>query len=152
MYRFTVRAARLFFNNVPLLQQISTELLDTVFVPRVVAKQLLLAMALESGILTYKQVKNVLQNLLSNFSSRNRLIAQLKRRQEATDSMDDWMTIAEAIDLAQGHTVWRSDPDCALYEKERIVRLIYSLSRFLYRWFNQILTLVFTSCYADCSH
>lgn len=86
-----------------------------------VARQLLLAVALESGILTYKQVKAVCSSLLSNLSSRSRLIAKLKQRQEEAETQDDWMTIAEAIDLTQGHTAWRSDPECALYEKERIV-------------------------------
>ncbi|CAB9518021.1 Patatin-like phospholipase domain-containing protein [Seminavis robusta] len=112
--------ARILIAYVPVLREISLELLDTVFVPRTVAKQLLLAIALEAGVLTYKQVTTIVKALLSNFSSRNRLIAELERQQKTVKDQDDWMCLAEAIDLAQGHTVWRSDPNCALYEKERI--------------------------------
>ena len=118
------RTARIFITYAPLLREISSELLDTVFIPKTVAKQLLLAIALETGVLTYKQVTAVLKALLSNFSSRSRMIAELERKQRKAETQDDWMCLAEAIDLAQGHTAWRSDPACALYEKERITARI----------------------------
>lgn len=108
----------------PVVKGISVELLDTVFVPKTVAKQLVLAIALETGVLTYRQVTTIVKALLSNFSSRSRLIAELERKQRAATDQDDWMCLAEAIDLAQGHTSWRSDPECALYEKERITARI----------------------------
>ena len=116
--------ARIAIAYIPVLKEISLELLDTVFVPKTVVKQLVLAIALETGVLTYKQVTTICKSLVSNFSSRSRLIAELERQQAKAASQDDWMTLAEAIDLAQGHTVWRSDPNCALYEKERITARI----------------------------
>lgn len=114
------RTARIFIVYVPLLKRISVELLDTVFVPKAVAKQLLLAVALETGVLTYRQVTTVLKAILSNFSSRSRLIANLERQQRTAKTQDDWMCLAEAIDEAQGHAVWRSQSSCLLYEEERI--------------------------------
>jgi Domain of unknown function (DUF3336) len=105
---------------VPIIREVTLELLDTVFVPRTVAKQLLLAIALETGVLTYRQVTAILKALLPNFSSRSRMIVEMERQMRSSKTQDDWMCLAEAIDLAQGHTVWRSNPDCALYEKERI--------------------------------
>ena len=98
--------------------------MDTVFVPKYVVKQLLLAMALETGVITYRQLTVTLKALCSNFSSRSRLIAELERQQRVAKTQDDWMSLAEAIDQAQGNTVWRSDPECALYEKDRITARI----------------------------
>lgn len=120
----SLRTARIAIAYAPVLKEVSVELLDTVFVPKTVAKQLLLAIALETGVLTYKQVTAILKSLSSNFSSRSRMIANLERQQRTATTQDDWMCLAEAIDLAQGDTVWRSDPNCALYEKERITARI----------------------------
>lgn len=118
------RVARIVIDYAPVLQEMSLELLDTVFVPKYVVKQLLLAIALETGVLTYRQLTIIVKALTSNFSSRKRLIASLERQQRAAESQDDWMCLAEAIDQAQGNTVWRSDPECALYEQERITARI----------------------------
>jgi TAG lipase / steryl ester hydrolase / phospholipase A2 / LPA acyltransferase len=120
----TVRTARIAIAYAPILKEISLEFLDTVFVPKTVVKQLMLAIALEAGVLTYKQVSSIVKALLSNFSSRNRMIAELERKQKTAETQDDWMCLAEAIDLAQGNTAWRSDPKCALYEQERITARI----------------------------
>ena len=125
LFSFSIhRVARIVVDYAPVLHEWSLELLDTVFVPKYVVKQLLLAMALETGVLTYRQLTVIAKALLSNFSSRSRLIASLERQQKSAESQDDWQSLAEAIDQAQGHSVWRSDPDCSLYEKDRITARI----------------------------
>lgn len=58
--------------------------------------------------------------LLSNFSSRSRLIRHLQKQQTQSKTQDEWMDLAERIDNIQGNDVWRSDPDCKLYERDRI--------------------------------
>jgi hypothetical protein len=58
--------------------------------------------------------------ILSKFSSRSRLTRHLEREQQKSTSQDEWMDLAERIDNIQGNDVWRSDPDCKLYERERI--------------------------------
>ena len=97
---------------------------DTVFVPKVIAKQLVLLVALETGLVTVQQVTAIVQWLLSNFSSRSRLIRQLHAEQLKAVSQDEWMDLAERIDNIQGNDVWRSDPNCPLYERERIAARI----------------------------
>lgn len=69
---------------------------------------------------TLNQVLRVAKSILSNFSSRSRLIRHLERRQKESSSQDEWMDLAERIDNIQGNDVWRSDPNCQLYERERI--------------------------------
>lgn len=96
------------------------QLIDTVFVPKVIAKQLVLLVALETGLVTVQQVTAVIQWLFSNFSSRSRLIRQLHQEQRNAVTQDEWMDLAERIDNIQGNDIWRSDPNCPLYERERI--------------------------------
>jgi hypothetical protein len=69
---------------------------------------------------TVNQVLHVVSVLLSNFSSRSRLIRHLERLQINATTQDEWMDLAERIDNIQGNDIWRSDPGCQLYERERI--------------------------------
>ena len=132
-FSLAYRTARVVVEYAPVLQEWTLELLDTVFVPKYVVKQLILAMALETGVLTCRQLTVTIKALLSNFSSKSRLIASLERKQRSAGSQDDWQCLAEAIDQAQGHAVWRSDPDCSLYEKERITARIEELIHIMRR-------------------
>jgi TAG lipase/steryl ester hydrolase/phospholipase A2/LPA acyltransferase len=99
--------------------------IDLVFVPRVVFKQLLLLIALDAGLVTVQQVTSVLHAIfISNFSSRSRLIRQLIEEQNASTTQDEWMDLAERIDNVLGNDAWRSDPECSLYERDRIAARI----------------------------
>jgi len=53
-------------------------------------------------------------------SSRSRLIRKLLAQQNKAETQNEWMDLAEKIDNIQGNDVWRSDPECPLYERERI--------------------------------
>jgi len=113
-------AFKLLVANLPAMKQISAEVLEIVFVPKTIAKQLVLVVALQTGAVTIKQIVSLLRALFSNFSSRSRLIRQLQAQQGLANSQDEWMDLAERIDSIQENDVWRSDPNCALYERERI--------------------------------
>jgi len=106
--------------QIPAMKQFITEAVELVFMPKATAKQLALMIALETGLVTFQQVSSLIQSLLSNFSSRSRLIGQLKTEQQNAVTQDDWMDLAERIDNIQGNDVWRSDPNCPLYERDRI--------------------------------
>ena len=78
------------------------------------------AIALETGMVTVSQFLKFVNRLLSNFSSRSRLIRNLQQEQEEASSQDEWMDLAERIDNIQGNDVWRSDNNSQLYEGHRI--------------------------------
>jgi hypothetical protein len=50
------------------------KIIQTTFVPKAIAKQLVLVVALKAGIVTIQQVMAVIQSMTGNFSSRTRLI------------------------------------------------------------------------------
>lgn len=91
-----------------------------VFATKAVAKQLALAVALETGMVTANQIFHVFNMVLSHFSSKSRLIRHLTEQQSHAVTQDEWMDLAERIDHIQGDDIWRSDPECQLYERERI--------------------------------
>lgn len=90
-----------------MMKEVTLELMDTIFVPRTVARQLALAVALDAGMVTMSSIMGAIQSFLSNFSSRSRLIRQLKDKQERSETQDDWIELALKIDNVQGNDVWR---------------------------------------------
>jgi TAG lipase/steryl ester hydrolase/phospholipase A2/LPA acyltransferase len=106
--------------HLPMLKEVASTVIETIFIPKAIMKQLALLVALETGYVTISQVTSLIQSLLSNFSARQRLIRQLQEEQTTTATQDDWMDLAERIDSIQGNDVWRSDPNCPLYERDRI--------------------------------
>jgi len=120
LHKVMDEAAKLIIAQLPMLKKVTVELVETIFIPRAIAKQLVLLIALETGLVTYKQVTALVESLLSNFSSRSRLIRQLQSEQQNAATQDEWMDLAERIDSIQGNDVWRSDPNCPLYERDRI--------------------------------
>jgi len=105
------RAARILIAQLPHVKRITEEIIAVVFVPKVIAKQLALMIALKAGLVTVQQVTTIVQRLTPNFSRRPRLIQQLLEEQRNSVSQDEWMDLAERIDNIQGNDVWRSDPN-----------------------------------------
>ena len=99
-------------------------MIDMIFVPKVIANQLMLLVVLETGLVTVQQLSYIIQSISSNFSSRSRLIRSLQNDLLQTTTQDEWMDLAERIDNIQGNDIWRSDPNCPLYERERIAARI----------------------------
>lgn len=96
------------------------EIIECVFVPKAIVKQVTLAVLLETGVVTLNQVLRIVQTLCCNFSSRSKLIRQLERQQSVAGTQDEWMDLAEQIDQIQGNDIWRTEPTCPLYESDRI--------------------------------
>jgi hypothetical protein len=115
-----IRAAIVAMYNFPLVKKATLEALETIFATKTIARQLALAIALETGMVTLSQFFAVVNSVLANFSSRSRLIRHLKQQQDQALAQDDWMDLAERIDNVQGNDVWRSDPNSLLYERDRI--------------------------------
>lgn len=78
------------------------------------------AIALETGMITVNQFLKIVNRLLSNFSSRQRLIRNLQQQQDEATTQDEWMDLAEKIDNIQGNDIWRSKNSSQLYEENRI--------------------------------
>ena len=71
-------------------------------------------------MITVNQFLKIVNRLLSNFSSRSRLIRNLQQKQDEATTQDEWMDLAEKIDNIQGNDVWRSTNSSQLYEENRI--------------------------------
>ena len=106
------------------MREIAQEVIEVIFVPKTIAKQLIVLMALETGMVTLTQVTTLISSLFAQCSSQQRLIRYLYKQQSVAQTQDEWMDLAERIDQLQGNDVWRTDPNCPLYERARITARI----------------------------
>jgi hypothetical protein len=127
------RTTKVLIEHLPAVRKIAEDVLELVFTPRAIARQFVLAIALETGALTVEQLLKALRAVSANFSSRARLIRQLCLEQSEASTQDDWMDLAERIDSIQGNDLWRSEPDCPLYEADRISARIDELVHLMRR-------------------
>ena len=116
----TNRATQIIIENAPHAKECIVEMIEYVFVPRAIARQVALAVLLETGVVTINQVFAIVNRIYCNFSSRSRLISQLEDKQKDAVSQDEWMDLAEQIDNIQGNDIWRTELNCPLYESDRI--------------------------------
>lgn len=135
-------ASNILMANLPEMRRIASEAIEVVFMPKAIAKQVALAIILETGAVTINQVMNIIKRIYCNFSSRSRLIRQLEDRQKTADTQDEWMNLAEQIDNIQGNDVWRSEQSCALYESDRISSRVDELVHLMRR--RDVFDLMFT--------
>jgi hypothetical protein len=84
------RAAIFVVHNFPVVKKATLEALETIFATKTVARQLALAIALETGMVTLSQFFAVINSILANFSSRSRLIRHLKSQQDMALTQDEW--------------------------------------------------------------
>uniref|UniRef100_A0A7S3L689 PNPLA domain-containing protein n=1 Tax=Amphora coffeiformis TaxID=265554 RepID=A0A7S3L689_9STRA len=117
-------AAQLLMEHLPALREMGREAMELIFVPQTVARQLMLLLALETGMVTMGQLQSIVAHLVATLSPRQRRIRALLKAQSVATSQDDWMDLAEQIDHLQGNDMWRTDPNCQLYEQARITARI----------------------------
>jgi len=120
LHRVLDEAAIFVIGGFPFFKKATLEALETIFATKALGRQLALAIALETGMITVNQFLKIVNSLLSNFSSRSRLIRNLQQQQDEASTQDEWMDLAERIDNIQGNDVWRSNNDSQLYEGHRI--------------------------------
>mmetsp|Transcript_12200 Transcript_12200/g.21752 ORF Transcript_12200/g.21752 Transcript_12200/m.21752 type:complete len:821 (-) Transcript_12200:15-2477(-) len=135
-------AANTIINNLPEMRKGLLDALDFVFIPKQIASQFVLAVALETAMVTVNQIWHIFRSIAASVSTHSRLIRQLQSQTRMAESQDEWMDLAEQIDSIQGNDIWRTERTCALYECERIQARIDELVHLMRR--RDIFDLMFT--------
>ena len=58
--------------------------------------------------------------MITYVSAKSRLVRELHEKQHVAESQDEWMELAQQIDIIQGNDIWRTKKECALYESGKI--------------------------------
>lgn len=104
----------------PLVRRMSIQFFETVFVPKAIMQQVMLLFFLEIGLVSLNQFTNMINSVMGAFSSRTRVIRQLREQQRTVSTQDEWMDLAERIDFIQSNDEWRNDPSSSYYDYDRI--------------------------------
>ncbi|CAB9522298.1 Patatin-like phospholipase domain-containing protein [Seminavis robusta] len=117
---------RLLLQHGPWIQKIFMDVFsDMIFVPRIVAKQMMLAMVLETGRLVFSRVYHYSTGLVVQLvSSRARMLRQLTLDQQSAQTQDEYMMLAEQHDALTQAQTWRMESSSPLYERDRIATTI----------------------------
>lgn len=119
-----IRSAIFVVYHFPTVRRGALDALETIFALKTLTRQIALVVALEMGSVTLGQLVSGLQTILIRaFSVKYRLICHLKKQMDRPTqplSHDEWIDLAERIDIVQGDDVWRSDPDSPCYDRKRI--------------------------------
>ena len=94
--------------------------IELIFVPKQIAAQCVLLIAMKTSLVIASQMRKVIKHIASSVSTKAHLIRELCDKQTITDTQDEWMELAEKIDVIQGRDVWRKRKECDLYEAQKI--------------------------------
>lgn len=108
--------------DLPAAEYVLFELIDAAFAPRLIAKQVVCILALQTVVLASRAVYAGYKYGMSHiFSSRERLRRNLERKLKNAATYDEWKEIAEELDVVDGNDIWRMDDSSPLFDS-RILR------------------------------
>ncbi|GMH82738.1 hypothetical protein TrVE_jg11607 [Triparma verrucosa] len=136
------QALKVAIEGLPAAEHIFIEAIDVIFVPRVILRQLALTIMVQTGTVTVASLFKSARYILSSFSRRTRSIRSLRQRVKDAASQTEWQQLAEEIDRLEGNDQWRLEPQCALYESERLIARIEEFKHLIRR--HDIFDLMFT--------
>jgi hypothetical protein len=114
----------------PEMERKAWEWVDTLFAPRVVIRQFLIAIALELGLITYQLASKALYRLVNKLTARGRQISETRRRMDKAKNYYEWLKCAERLDELEGRNKWREIPECNMYN-HRLLQVSPSIIPFV---------------------
>ncbi|CBN75175.1 conserved unknown protein [Ectocarpus siliculosus] len=115
-------------DRMPGLEAFTLEILDTIFAPRLVLRHLMVAVALQTGLLTYNGLVVVANRLLSRLSTRHGEAKAYRHKMRTAKNYEEWRMYAERVDHLEGHDEWRKRPDSLLYNHKVLQQQISDLN------------------------
>lgn len=124
-----------------LLEAACIEVVDTVFAPRQVLKQLVVIAGLQASILAFHGLYSVATNSLEALTERGRKMRKIRRQLTNARSYEEWLRHAEDLDKMRGYDKWRQEDNCLLYDVNVLRKRLIDIQRFLDQ--RNLFTLIF---------
>ncbi len=127
------KGLKLSISMIPVAERLAIDVLDAMFAPKQILRQILIIMCIQASLLTFNSVSEVIGNLLSYITERGRTEKRLVEQLHDAKSYTEWRAIASRLDDLHGHETWRHEEDSVLYDcrmvKKRINGTIEMLER-----------------------
>ncbi len=113
-----------FIENIPMMQEGIITVVDSVFAPKQIFKQLLIAIALQSGIFGVDFLLSCGGRIKSMLSSHASQIRTITDKMENAKTYLEWKRLAHHLDKLNGHDIWRKDDESYFYNASAIKKRI----------------------------
>lgn len=128
-------------STLELFERASLELIDIVFGPRQLIKQLLLIAALQTSVMTAGALVSTVSYIYLSLTKKGRAYREIKMKMDKSASYYEWINYANQIDKINGCDKWRQEEKCSLYDCNVLKRRISDIQRMLSQ--RDVFTLIF---------
>ena len=97
----------LLHNKLPDVEHVLWSVTDTIFAPKIVIRQYLIAIALEVALFSYHLGSRLSTRLINKLSVKGRQISDTRRRMAKAKNYYEWLKCAERMDELEGKNKWR---------------------------------------------
>ena len=101
--------------KLPAIEHAAYKAIDTVFAPKVIIRQFLIAIALEIGLTSYQLASRAGARAINKLTQKGRQISETHRKLHKAKNYYEWLKSAERLDELEGRNKWRETPDCSMY-------------------------------------
>jgi len=102
-------------HNLPEAERLLYSWADTIFAPKVVLRQYLMALGLEMTLFIYHLCYRLGARLVNRMTVKGRQISETRRRMAKAKNYYEWLKCAERMDELEGKNRWREVPESTLY-------------------------------------
>mmetsp|Transcript_6930 Transcript_6930/g.7175 ORF Transcript_6930/g.7175 Transcript_6930/m.7175 type:complete len:457 (+) Transcript_6930:173-1543(+) len=135
------RGLLLIADNLPYIEKLIIQLIDSIFTPKQIFYQILIATGIHTGLVTFQFTGTILQYFIDALSSKGRYKRKIQQKMESSTSYHEWQYYAELLDNMLGLTRWRVTDDSQLYDSRVLKKRIYDIRAMVHR--NDIFGLIF---------
>lgn len=111
-------------DHAPDIERIILDLLDRMFSPRQILRQIAMISVLQVTLVCYNQLSSVWTKIILNLTERGRKEKDLLKRLKEAKTYVEWQEAAQDLDRFRGYDVWRNQDHSTLYDHKMLQKRI----------------------------
>lgn len=111
-------------DKLPDVERIILDLLDRMFAPRQIVRQIAMISVLQVLLMCYNQLSSVWTTIALNLSERGRKEKELLKKLKEANTYVEWQAAAQELDKFRGFDVWRNQDHSTLYDHRMLQKRI----------------------------
>ena len=123
------------FRNWPQVETITAkvivEVLDGLFSPKQIAKQFVLATAIQTGLMCARGLIKVFNSLVKNFTVHGQKRRKIEDRMNKAKTYEEYINAAQDLDELEGLDKWRQDQQSTLFNADVLKKRIHDVQQMI---------------------
>lgn len=118
------RMVKLGIDKVPDVERFVLNLLDQMFAPRQIVRQIAMISVLQVVLMCYSQLSSVWTKISLNLTEKGRKEKAMIQELKNANTYDEWQIAAQNLDKLRGFDVWRQQDQSTLYDHRMLQKRI----------------------------